>query len=99
MHLLFIPLNILWLPEQSCSDSSTWSRFSYVLYPYEKIKTVSTFNLFSNNVLIVIFFNFVVRPKMIVIPNVRTLYQIAGGNTTIIKVIIAGGVPMPQVIV
>jgi hypothetical protein len=40
---------------------------------------------------------FAVRPKMIVIPNVRTLYQIAGGDTTIVKVIIAGGVPMPQV--
>ena len=34
---------------------------------------------------------------MIVIPNVRTLYQIAGGETTSIKVIIAGGIPMPQV--
>ena len=34
---------------------------------------------------------------MIVLPNVRTLYQIAGGNTTVVKVIIAGGIPMPQV--
>ena len=38
-----------------------------------------------------------VRPRMIVIPNIRTLYQIAGGNTTTVKVIIAGGKPMPEV--
>ena len=40
---------------------------------------------------------FVVRPKIIVLPNVGTMYQIAGGNTTVVKVIIAGGIPMPQV--
>ncbi|XP_028393246.1 uncharacterized protein LOC114517660 [Dendronephthya gigantea] len=37
-----------------------------------------------------------VRPKMIVIPNVRTLYQIAGGDTTIVQVVVAGGNPTPE---
>lgn len=38
-----------------------------------------------------------VRPKMIVIPNVRTLYQIAGGDTTMVQVVIVGGNPTPEV--
>ncbi|CAB4011096.1 Coagulation factor V [Paramuricea clavata] len=57
-----------------------------------KVVTKAQFCEFPKEILVDVY----VRPKMIVIPNVRTLYQIAGGNTTIIKVIIAGGVPMPQ---
>ena len=34
---------------------------------------------------------------MVVSPGVQTIYQIAGGNTTEIKIVVTGGIPEPEV--